>query len=255
MKTKVAFFGSDQYSQIVLDQLKKSPRIEITNQETEIGVLASYGKILSLTTLEKFPSGILNLHPSLLPQYRGPSPVQTALLEGKTTTGITIIKMDQEIDHGPIVWQKEVRIKPEETAGQLYQRLFSLGTKALLEFLPAYLKGELKLKEQDHSQTSYTQKLIRESGFIPLERIFHQPDLTFRKIRAYSPWPGAWTKVEINHQNKRLKILKAHLEKKELILDQVQLEGKNSITFKQLLEGYPQIKTLFSQKKPQEVSL
>jgi len=61
-----------------------------------------------------------------------------------------------------------------------------------------------------------SQKLIRESGFIPLERIFHQPDLTFRKIRAYSPWPGAWTKVEINHQSKRLKILKAHLRKERI---------------------------------------
>jgi len=245
MKTRVVFFGSDQYSQIVLNQLEKSPRVEVTNQEARIGILASYGKIIPAETLTKFPLGILNLHPSLLPQYRGPSPVQTALLEGKTATGITIIKMDGEIDHGPLVWQKKIRIKPEETTGQLYQRLFFLGAKALLEFLPAYLERRLKLKEQNHSQASYTQKLTRESGFIPLEKLFHQPILTFRKIRAYSPWPGTWTKVKINRQGKRLKILKAHLKRKELILDQVQLEGKNPVTFKQLLEGHPRVKDLF----------
>lgn len=242
MKTKVVFFGSDQYSQIVLNQLKRSSQIEIVGQKAEVGILASYGKILPEETLKKFPLGILNLHPSFLPQYRGPSPVQAALLEGKTTTGITIMKMDKKIDHGPIVWQKETEIKPEETAGQLYQRLFSLGTKALLEFLPAYLQGKIKPRAQNHSQASYTQKLTRESGFIPLRKLFQQPILTSHQIRAYSPWPGAWTKIKINHQEKRLKILKAHLEEKKLTLDQVQLEGKNPVTFKQLLEGYPQIK-------------
>lgn len=244
MKIKVVFFGSDQYSQIVLNQLKRSSQVEIVNQKAEIGILASYGKILSPETLARFPLGILNLHPSLLPQYRGPSPVQTALLEGKTTTGITIIKMDRKIDHGPIIWQKEIKIKPDETAGQLYHRLFSLGTKALLELLPTYFKGKSRSKEQNHSQASYTRKLTRESGFIPPKELFHQPSLTSLKIRAYSPWPGAWTKVKINHQEKRLKILKARLKGKKLTLDQVQLEGKKPVTFKQLLEGYPQIKDL-----------
>jgi len=244
MKIKVVFFGSDQYSQIVSNQLKKNPGIEVVDQGAKVGILASYGKILPEETLEKFPLGILNLHPSLLPQYRGPSPVQTALLERKTTTGITIIKMDKEVDHGPIVWQKEVKIKPKETAGELYQRLFSLGAHALLELLPAYLKEEIEPKEQDHSQASYTKKLTRESGFIPLEELFGQPVITAHQIRAYSPWPGTWTKVRTNHREKRLKILKAHLEKKKLVLDQVQLEGKNPVAFKQLLEGYPPLRDL-----------
>ncbi len=237
-KIKAAFFGSDQYSKIVLDKLKQTDWLTITDRDAPVGILASYGKIIPQKTLNQFPFGILNLHPSLLPQYRGPSPVQTALLEGKTKTGITIMKMDEQIDHGPIVWQKEITIKAAETAGQLYHRLFKLGATALIMLLPDYLNGKRKLKEQNHQKATYTEKLDRQSGFIPNRQLFSLPTATIRKLQAFSPWPGIWTEIMVKNQPKRLKILQAHLDNKQLILDEVQLEGKKKVSFKQLLEGY-----------------
>lgn len=271
-KTKIIFYGSDRYSRIVLEILKKDDRFLIVKDirdKPDVGVLASYGRILPTKEFKVLPHGILNLHPSLLPKLRGPSPVQTAILNGEKQTGITIIKMDEKIDHGPIVAQSEEAILSTDTGEGLYRRLFVFGAETLITILPNYLKGKIELHPQDHSQATYTKKFSREDGQINWENPAEYLD---RFIRAMFPWPGAWAKVEIRdtgyekrdtknamqstsrvsritHHAKRLKILKAHLEnpstssgQAKLILDQVQLEGKNAVTFKQFCEGYPEAK-------------
>jgi len=262
MKPKIAFFGSDQYSEIVWQALSNDFRFQtakappahlslekIKNQlrkfKPEVGVLASFGKILDRETLKIPPHGILNLHPSLLPKYRGPAPVPAAILNGESQTGLSIIKMDKKLDHGPIVAQIKEKIRPGETAEALLERLFTLGAQVLLAILPAYLEGKIEPQEQNHPQASYCQRLTRSDGRIDWQK---PADYLERFIRAMFPWPGAWTKVEINQNSKRtikrLKIHQAHLEKGKLILDQVQLEGKKPVSFKQFNEGYPGAKLI-----------
>ena len=241
MKSKIIFFGSNQYSQIVLDLLKKDRRWQIVKsleEKSVIGILASYCEILKKEILEKPKHGILNIHPSLLPQYRGPSPVQTAILNNDQENGVTIFKMDEKIDHGPILAQFKEEIRPEETAESLYQRLFLAGAKVLTTILPAYLEGKIELRKQDDSQSTFTKKFNREDGKINWQE---KPAKIERKIRAFYPWPGTWTEITIKGKRKRLKIIKAHLEKNKLILDQVQLEGKKSVTYKQFKEGYSKV--------------
>ena len=261
------FFGSDKYSQIVLKSLQQSPAIKIgkvitpqmisnldlkKEKKPDVGVLASFGTIVPKEFLNFPRKGILNIHPSLLPKYRGPSPVQAAILNGERQTGVTIIKMDEKIDHGPIVAQFNEEILSDDNAEKLYFRLFSAGAEVLKTILPAYLEGKIRLRPQNHSQATYTKKLTREDGFIPLEKLKaamegNDAETVERQIRAYYPWPGSWTSLKLKTKNsklnnKRLKILKAHLENGKLVLDQVQLEGKKPVSFKQFREGYPEVK-------------
>ena len=250
-KPTIIFFGTDDYSKIVLEALKKDPRFEIVKivndkdslnqvlslpKRPMVGVLASFGRIIPKEILNFPQKGILNIHPSLLPKYRGSSPVQTAILNGDKETGVTIIKLDEEVDHGPILAKIKEEIKENETTQSVYQRLFSLGSEKLLKILPDYLIGKADLQEQDHTKATFTKKLTRDSGKVDWQK----SDLENESfIRAMFPWPGAWTQTNIN---KRLKILSAHIEKGKLVLDKVQLEGKNTVTFKQFEEGYPEAK-------------
>jgi len=261
------FFGSDKYSQIVLKSLQTDKRIKIgkivspqilptlsleKEKRPDVGILASFGAIVPKDFLNFPRKGILNIHPSLLPKYRGPSPAQAAILNGERQTGVTIIKMDEEIDHGPIVAQLAEEILPTDTSESLYFRLFSAGAEVLKTILPAYLEGRIELQEQNHSAATYTKRLSREDGFISLEKLKEaikgaNAEFVDRQIRAYYPWPGSWTNLKLKTKNsklnnKRLKILKAHLEHGKLVLDQVQLEGKKPVSFKQFCEGYPEVK-------------
>lgn len=252
MKPKIIFFGSDKYSQIVFKALEKDSRFQIVKMEEkpDVGVIASYGKILTPEILALPQHGVLNIHPSLLPKYRGSSPVQAAILNSDKATGVTIIKTDEKVDHGPIVAQFKEEIKADDTAESLYNRLFTLGAEVLKTILPTYLEGKIELREQNHSQATYTKKLTRDDGKIDWKK---PDDYLERFIRAMHPWPGAWTEVNLAPtiqdrkakpilDRKRLKILKAYLEKGKLILDQIQLEGKKPVTWKQFQEGYPKAK-------------
>lgn len=260
MKPKIVFFGSDRYSQIVFKALKtdrrfetaKAPPAKVKTKEIarqirkfkpKVGILASYGKILTSEVLNLFPFGVLNLHPSLLPKYRGPTPVPSALLAGETETGLTILKMDKEVDHGPMVAQFKVPIKSTDTSEVLLNRCFAAGAKILLTILPAYLENRITPRPQSHQKATFTPKFTRESGLINWQKPAAYNE---RFIRAMFPWPGAWTKVKIGSALKRLKILQGHLEKGELILDLVQLEGKKPVVFKQFQEGYPKAKIISS---------
>lgn len=279
MKPKIIFFGSDQYSVLVLNQICSDERFKLKAVVThtspclvetyakilfevkfttakkfdkkflskmskikpDVGVLASFGKILPKEILEIPKHGILNIHPSLLPKYRGPTPVPTAILNGEQETGVTIIKMDEKVDHGPILSQFKEEVRPDDTAESLLERLFTAGAKVLTTILPAYLEGKIELREQDDSQATFTKKLTRDDGKINWKKsdVFNE-----RFIRAMDPWPGAWTMVRLSRarETKRIKILKAHLETNKLALDKVQLEGKKPVTWKQFQEGYPRAK-------------
>lgn len=234
---EIKFFPLKKFNKKAVNQFK--------NLKADVGILAWYGKMLPKEILALPKHGVLNVHPSLLPRYRGPSPVQTAIFNGDKQTGVTIFKMDEQMDHGPILAQFKEEIKPDDTAESLYERLFTLGGQALISILPAYLKGKIAPRQQDHPKATYTRRLTRDSGKID----WKTPDAEIERfIRAMHPWPGSWTRVKIPEyrETRRLKILKAHLEKGQLVLDAVQLEGKKPVTWKQFQQGYPKAKIIKS---------
>jgi methionyl-tRNA formyltransferase len=210
------------------------------NLDFEIGVLASYGEIISRDVINLFPQGILVIHPSLLPQYRGASPVPAVIKNGDKITGVTILKMDEKMDHGPLVAQFKEDVLDPDTSDVLRNRLFEKSAGVLIETITPFVQGKIKLKPQNDSEATYTKLVTKQDGFIDLKGA--DPVSTERFIRAMFPWPGAWTYLS---NQKRLKLLKSHVENSKLVLDEVQLEGKLPVTAKQFLDSYPQFSPLF----------
>jgi len=165
-------------------------------------VVAAFGQILPPAVLELPRFGALNVHSSLLPRWRGATPIQAALLAGDAVTGVTIMQMDAGLDTGPILAQREIPIYPDETAGELEERLAQLGAELLLEILPAYLSGELQPRPQPEEGVTLTRRLQKEAAALD----WQQPArLLERQVRAFSPEPGAFTLWG----EERLKILRA----------------------------------------------
>lgn len=168
----------------------------------DIIIVAAYGRILSKELLNMPKYGCVNVHLSLLPKYRGASPVQSALLNGDTETGITVMLMNERLDEGDILLSETVRIKENETAGELTERLFIIGGDLLLRTLPGIESGSLKPVPQDNSRATYCKPIKKTDGLIDINT--DSNDL-LNKIRAFSPWPGAYWMF----RGKRIKILSA----------------------------------------------
>jgi methionyl-tRNA formyltransferase len=153
-------------------------------------VVAAYGQILSPEVLAIPPHGGLNVHGSLLPRYRGASPVVAALLAGETMTGVTIMLMDAGLDTGPILTQASEPIRPDDTGASLTERLAERGAELLVETAPAWLAGRLTPRPQDDAQATMTRLVRKEDGAIDWRR---PAAFIERQVRAYHPWPGAYT--------------------------------------------------------------
>jgi len=151
-------------------------------------VVAAFGQILRQEVLELPKFGCINVHGSILPRWRGASPIQAAILAGDRETGITIMKMDAGIDTGPILSQRYIPIDPAETSGTLFARLAPLGAKLLLETLPKYLSGQVQPMPQLEEGATYSKMLKKEAGLLD----FTHPAVELeRRVRAFHPWPGA----------------------------------------------------------------
>lgn len=218
---------------------------KIKNHNAEIGILGYFGLIVPQELLGIFPKGIINIHPSLLPLYRGPTPVQTALLNGDKETGVSIILLDNKIDHGPILAQKSAAIYPEDTTDSLHERLFKLGTELIKDVLPKYINADLKPITQNHQDATFTNELSRSDAQIDADSLPDKEKLD-RMIRAYHPWPGVWGMVRIKNQESRIKLLPNSslrgskgdeaIHSKYLL----QVEGGRPMTIKDFLNGYPE---------------
>jgi len=174
--------------------------IETIGASCDAFVIVAYGKILPQWLLDLPKQGIINLHPSLLPRWRGPSPLQAAIAAGDTMTGISIMKIDAGMDHGPLLAQVEEPILPEETAGSLHDRLATLGGNILPGILADYLAGTIEPQEQDHSLATFCKILSRDDGKLHPTKTAQELD---NLVRAFTPWPGTY----ISLQENRLKIL------------------------------------------------
>lgn len=191
-----------------LDPLSFSPlsRGRLRGGSPDLFIVASYGKIIPKEIIDLPKFGSLNIHPSLLPKYRGASPIHAAILNGDRETGVTIIKMDEKIDHGPIIASAKFEVKSSKlTYQELHDKLSNLGAELLLQTLPKYLSGEIKAVPQDETQASYTKIITKEQARIKWNDSAEKID---RMIRAYHLWPVAWTTL----QGKRLKIYDSQFE-------------------------------------------
>lgn len=221
-----------------IDTFYQSSELIKNNVQADIGILAAYGEIIKKEVLDLFPKGILNIHPSLLPKYRGASPIQAAIMAGETQTGVSIIKMDEKVDHGPIISQFKEDIAPTDTSETLRARLFERSAQVLVELIEPYLQDKITPRVQNDKQASFTKTLRKQDGFIELSKT--PTDTAERFIRAMQPWPVAWTLVG----KRRLKILRAHIEDGKLVPDVVQLEGRNPVTWKEFVSAFPQFSPL-----------
>lgn len=199
---------------------------ELKSLKPDFGILAAYGKIVPKAVIDVFPKGIIVVHPSLLPKYRGATPIQSAILAGKKETGTTLILMDEKVDHGPIITSSNLSMSDVDNFESLSKKLAELSGSLLIKTLPDYLSGKIKPQEQDHAQATYTKKFTTEDGFVDLKK--DPPDLIWLKVRALNPEPGVFT-LNLSRGGpspKRMKILEADLVEGRLVLKKVQMEGE-----------------------------
>ncbi len=206
-------------------------------------IVCYYGQKIPKKIIDAVKYGGLNIHPSLLPKYRGAAPAEWAILKGEKETGVTILTIEQEFDQGKIIAQEKEKLFENDTPEIVYQRLFKKGAELLIKILPDYLNGKISPISQISliSPTlplPYAPRLKKEDGKIDWSK---SPSEIERKIRAFSPWPGTFTyvKPDIKSPLKRLKLLKSHMNEDKLIIDIVQLEGKNPVSFEQFKSSYP----------------
>ncbi len=222
----------------------------LTDLAPDLAVVSDYGLIIPEGIFKIPKLETLNIHFSRLPELRGPSPVQTTLLEGRKAAWITIFKLENppeleiKMDSGPIFFQKSYPIDPTDTTQTLYTRLFQEVARELPQVVSGYAKGLIKPRPQDHSKATFCHLLSRDDGFVKYEDL-GKPQ-TYNVFRAMTPWPGLWT---IHPNGKRMKILKCHLEGKtsprlvgpgpKLVFDQIQFEGKIPQPRQSISSPYP----------------
>lgn len=284
---------AEKYGILVLQPITLKNNTELIDMiaalRPDFFVVAAYGKIIPKTILAIPKKGGLNVHPSLLPYYRGPSPIQAAILNGDATTGATIMLMDEEMDHGPILAQQELTPNIQcfpltlnvgrcHTTENLSEKLAELGAKLLIETIPKWLNGEITPREQNHAKATYTKIITKEDGHIDWHKSAEEIE---RMARAYTTWPSAWTLMRDTKsrakKDARVKILRAFRTqaiadylnatpgqiinknsdllvacgKGFLMAEELQVEGKKPVSGKEFLNAYPSA-NLFSSAPPQD---
>ena len=244
--------------------LKRPENIEgLAAYKADLYIVAAFGQILPQAVLDQPRYGTLNIHASLLPKYRGVSPISEAILQGDSETGVTIMLLDAGVDTGPILLSRAIPIAEDETAGSLTDKLAVLGAEALVETIPLWVQGKITPQSQDEQKASHTHMLHKEDGEISWNR---PAAVLAREVRAYNPWPSAYT----YWHGRLLKLLSARAETLEpgaevapgtvslrkeaghqvlaivtgsglLDVDTLQLEGKKAMSAEEFVRGYPQI--------------
>jgi methionyl-tRNA formyltransferase len=235
-------------------------RKQLALLKPDVIVVAAFGQILPQSVLDIPAFGCLNIHPSLLPKYRGVAPVPAAILNGDEFTGVSIMLMDKGIDTGPVLTTVHVPVLPQDTADSLMKKLANTSAQLLLDTLPGWFRKEIKPHPQNNALASYTKMLTKEAGEIDWKLPAVQ---IWRQVRAYQPWPGSFTRW----QGKQLKILETvpltgektkefgtvvavkaegaafGISTGDGILGaiKVQLEGKKAVTAKEFLNGQRQL--------------
>jgi methionyl-tRNA formyltransferase len=164
----------------------------------DLFIVASYGKIVPKVILDMPRYGVLNIHPSLLPKYRGPSPLQEQILNDEKNIGVTVMKMDEQIDHGPIIAQSKIEI-PNWPVNLIELKAITakVGIKLFIDNLDAWINGKIEPVEQNHAEATFTKKAEKNDGLLDLE--FGKPYENYLKTKAYYPWPGTFFFIAKKH--------------------------------------------------------
>lgn len=169
---------------------------QLEELKADIGILVAYGKIVPANIMGFFPSGIINIHPSLLPLHRGSTPIESVILEGASETGVSLMQLANEMDAGPVYVQKKLKLTGIESKQELADQLLSIGSSLVIDHLPSILDGSLKPKAQDHTKATYDSLISKSDGNIDWKK---PADVIARQIRAYEKWPKSFTVIN-NHQ-------------------------------------------------------
>lgn len=280
-KIKIAFFGSSDFSVIVLDELKKlgiMPELVISTPDKPQGrkliltptpakvlaennsiecitpeklkdqdfiskvseynlfIVASYGKIIPKEIINIPEYKVLNIHPSLLPKYRGASPLQEQILNNEQNVGVSVMQIDEEMDHGPIITQKKVEVASWPVGfTDLQEILAKAGADLLAEILPDWIKGKIKAKEQNHAEATFTKKIEKQDGLIDIKSADQFKN--YLKILAYEEWPRAFFEIEKGDRKIKVIITKAVWKNNTLEIQKVIPEGKKEMDYKSFLLG------------------
>ncbi len=226
---------AQKYGLPVYQPKDKTELLEIIkNLQPDLAIVAAFSMIFPKEVLAVPKYGFINIHPSLLPCWRGPTPIQSAILNGDKETGITLFLIDEEVDHGPILARRESPITNNDDYDTLSRKLSELGADLLIKTLPDFVAGKITPLTQDESQATYIKKFSTQDAYIEpkdLEKAQNQGgEIAIeidRKIRALNPEPGTWTLRQAQDKPKRMKILEAILTPKDrLKLKKIQFEGK-----------------------------
>lgn len=189
------------------EQVKSDEAFEkLSTIKADVAVVASFGQIIPQRVLDLYKHGMVNVHSSLLPKYRGASPIQAAIANGDEETGVTIMLIDSKMDHGPILDMWPTKIEPKETTAMLTPRLAELGAELLARTLPDYIDGKIQPMEQDHDKATMVKLLSREDG--RLDAVAKSAEELERLVRANDPWPGTFIEID----GKRLKVLASEVD-------------------------------------------
>lgn len=198
-------------------------------------IVASYGKIIPKIIIDIPKYKVLNIHPSLLPKYRGPSPLQEQILNNEKDVGVSIMLIDEQVDHGAIITQKKLNIANWPVGFlSLQESLAKEGSKLLAEILPDWIKGKIKPKAQNDNEATFTKKVNKNDGFLDLSKNSYN---NYLKILAYEEWPKTYFEVERKNQKIRLIIKKAIWENNKLEILSVIPEGKKEMSYSDFLLG------------------
>ena len=256
-KLKVIFLGTPNYLDPIINSLninfdlikviRKTSDLnneiidQLNNFKPDLIVVASFGKIIPQEILEIPRLGAINIHPSKLPKYRGPSPIQSQILDGVTDSAISFILMDNKMDHGPLIFQEPYEINPEDTFESLLNKMFQRSADILPTLINSLNDGKITPIDQNESEVTFCNEIKKEDGYFDIENP-PAPEKLDKMIRAFHPWPGTWTKWN----NKIVKILPVVIPAKagiqELSLNEkylFQMEGKKAVSSKDFLNGYP----------------
>jgi methionyl-tRNA formyltransferase len=225
---------------------------QLQEWDPDLIVVAAFGQILKKDVLELPKHGCINVHASLLPRWRGAAPINAAILTGDEETGVTIMKMDEGLDTGPMLARKSIRIRRDDTAGSLYQVLSTLGADLLIATLPGYMDGGIVPQPQPDEGATYAPMLKKQDGLLDFTKPVREVE---RRVRAMNPWPGAWFEWNGN----MLKVMRASVSEAQglgsgsrfivegrpavmcadgaLVLDEVQPAGKKPMSGKSFLAG------------------
>lgn len=225
---------------------------ELRDLNPDVIIVAAYGKILPRELLEIPPHGCINVHPSLLPKYRGASPINGAVIAGDKLTGVTIMQLDEGMDTGDILIQKEVPIEHDDTAETLAPKLSQIGGELIIQTLGLLKQGKLEPKKQDDSQATHTQMLKKEDGLIDWSKSSEE---IRNLIRGMQPWPGAFTYIgdkmlklysaQLSHMGgspgevlgSAREVLEVGCGEGSLIISELQIEGGKRLDSKSFLTG------------------